>query len=179
MKNYRSKGTMSQSHSSGQPIAEPNHSFRSRLSLKEELLLAIAPTLTILSVMALVEWLSRQHLLFASLAASAFLIYLDPHHSSNTARTLSLSQLIASTIGLLANFILGAGYNAGAVAMLVTIVFMIVLDIVHPPAVSTALSFAFLAGSKNNLALFSLAVVMIALLVGLQRLSLWMLTRFK
>ncbi len=129
--------------------------------------------------MTLVEWWSQQHLLFASLAASAFLIYLDPHHNSNTPRTLILSQLLAVTIGVLANSFLGAGYNASAVAMVVTIVIMTVLDIVHPPAVSTALSFAFVAGSQNNLALFSLAVGMIALLVGLERFSLWILARFR
>lgn len=169
---------MNQSHPSLKPFERTNRSFRCRLSLKEELLLATAPTLTILSVMALIELLSRQHLLFAPLAASAFLIYLDPHHISNTARSLIMSQLIAATIGLIANSILGAGYLAAAVAMVVTIILMIVLNIVHPPAVSTSLGFAFLAGSNNNLILFGLAVGVISLLVGLERFALWMLARF-
>ena len=34
--------------------------------------------------------------------------------------------------------------------MLGTVVLMIVLDAVHPPAVSTSLSFAFRAGSVSN-----------------------------
>lgn len=169
---------MRQNRFSSKPTKGANRVLRQHLSLKEELLLATAPTLTILSVMTLIECLSRQHLLFAPLAASAFLIYLDPHHSSNTARTLILSQMMAATIGLLANFSLGAGYLSGAVAMVLTIVFMIVLNIVHPPAVSTSLGFAFLAGSQNNLALFSLAVGAISLLVGLERLVLWILARF-
>ncbi len=168
---------MSRNRFSLKLIEDTNRSLRQRLSLKEELLLATAPTLTILSLMALVEVLSRQRLLFASLASSAFLVYLDPHHRSNTARSLLLSQLMAATIGLLANFVLGAGYSAAAAAMVVTIVLMIVLDVVHPPAVSTSLSFAFLAGSKNSLVLFSLAVGVIALLVGLERLALWILAR--
>ena len=159
------------------PMDNAKRSLRQRLSLKEELLLATAPTLTILSLMALVEVLSRQRLLFASLASSAFLVYLDPHHSSNTARSLLLSQLMAATIGLLANVALGAGYSACAAAMVITIVLMLVLDIVHPPAVATSLSFAFLAGSQNNLVLFSLAVGVIALLVRLERLIFWMLAR--
>jgi CBS-domain-containing membrane protein len=160
------------------PIAGTDRPSRRYLSLKEELLLATAPTLTILSVMALVEVLNGQRLLFASLAASAFLIYLDPHHGSNAARSLILSQLMAAAIGLFASFVLGASYMSAAVAMVVTIAFMIVLNIVHPPAVATSLSFAFLrVDRENNFILFSLAVGVIALLVGLERLMLWLLAR--
>lgn len=159
------------------PIAGTDRPSRHYLSLKEELLLATAPTLTILSVMALVEVSNGQRLLFASLAASAFLIYLDPHHASNTVRSLILSQLMAAAIGLLASFVLGAGYISGAVAMVFTIVFMIVLNIVHPPAVATSLSFAFRVGRENNFILFSLAVGVVALLVGLERFLLWLLAR--
>lgn len=168
---------MRQHRFSLKPIGTVQRSLRQRLSLREELLLAIAPTLTILSLMALVEVLSRQRLLFASLAVSAFLIYLDPHQASNSARSLILSQLMAATISVLANFILGAGYSAAAVAMVLTIVLMIVLDVVHPPAVATSLNFGFLAGSQNNLVLFSLAVGGMAVLLRLQRFALWILTR--
>lgn len=49
---------------------------KQRIGLKGELLLAAMPTLTVLLVLALVEALSNQRLLFASLASSAFLIYL-------------------------------------------------------------------------------------------------------
>jgi CBS-domain-containing membrane protein len=81
------------------------------------------------------------------------------------------------TFGLLTNFVLGAGYISGAVAMVITIGCMIVLDVVHPPAVSTALSFAFQADIENNLVLFSLAVGAVALLVSLERFVLWILAR--
>lgn len=145
---------------------------RQRLLPKAELLLATAPALTVLSVMALVEVLGQQRLLFASLATSAFLIYLDPHNRSNNVRALILSQLMAALIGSLANFALGAGYISGAVAMVTTTVVMIVLDLVHPPAVSTSLMFAFLADSKGDLALFGLAVGIIALLIGIERFAL-------
>ncbi len=168
---------MSANRSSLKPIQGANRSLRQRLSLKGELLLATAPTVIVLGVLAFVEVLSRQRLLFASLASSAFLIYLDPQHGSNTTRTLVLSQLMAATIGLLAYLILGAGYGSGALAMVLTIVLMIVLDIVHPPAVSTSLSFAFRAGNENNLVLFSLAVGVVAALVSLERLTLWLLAR--
>lgn len=84
---------------------------------------------------------------------------------------------MAATIGWLAFLILGTGYLSGAVAMVVTIMLMIVLDAVHPPAVSTSLSFAFKAGNENNLVLFGLAVGVTTALVGLERLALWILAR--
>jgi hypothetical protein len=52
---------------------------------------------------------------------------------------------------------------------------MIVWDVVHPPAVSTSLSFALRAGNENNLILFSLAVGITAILFVLERLALWIL----
>lgn len=141
-------------------------------------MLAIVPTITVLGVFALVEVLSQQRLLFASLAASAFLIYLDPQHGANSMRTLILSQMLAATLGLILFLMLGAGYLSGGLAMLGTIVLMIVLDAMHPPAVATALSFAFRAGNESNLLLFAMAVGITAVLVLLQRVALRMLGRY-
>ncbi len=168
---------MNQNFSSLKPLEGANRSLRSRLDLKGELALATAPTVLILTVLALVEVLSRQHLLFASLASSAFLIYLDPQHGTNTARTLVLSQMMAATIGLIMYSIFGSGYISGGIAMSITIVLMIVLDVVHPPAVSTSLSFALRAGNESNLVLFGLAVGITASLVGLERFALWILAK--
>lgn len=152
-------------------------SRRRRLGLRRELLLAVAPTLTVLLVLALVEAVSKQRLLFASLASSAFLIYLDPQHSVNQARTLLLSQLGAAVIGMLCFLILGPGYLSAGTAMVLTIVTMIVCDAVHPPAVATALGFGLKAGDTSNLALFCLALGITAVLLGLQRLTLWLVLR--
>jgi CBS-domain-containing membrane protein len=121
------------------------------LDLKGELALATAPTLTVLGVLALVEVLSRERLLFASLASSAFLIYLAPQHGTNRVRALILAQMMAATIGLIRHLFLGSGYLSGGSAMMVTIALMILLDVVHPPAVSTSLSFALRAGNESNL----------------------------
>jgi CBS-domain-containing membrane protein len=140
------------------------------------MVLATAPTVVVLGVLALVEVLSRQRLLFASLASSAFLIYLDPQHGTNTVRTLVISQLMAATIGFMAYSFLGSGYISGGTAMVVTIVLMILLDVMHPPAVATSLSFALKAGNENNLVLFGLAVGITALLAELQRIAVWLLT---
>ncbi|MGE5649703.1 HPP family protein [Noviherbaspirillum sp. UKPF54] len=150
---------------------------RRRIGLKGELALALLPTMIVLLVLALVEALSRQRLLFASLASSAFLIYLDPENTVNQVRTLLLSQLGSAALGLLSFELLGPGYLSGGIAMLIAIVGMIALDAMHPPAVSTALSFGLRAGDASNLALFSLAVGITALLIGMQKSALWLLRR--
>lgn len=132
-----------------------------------------------LVMLGFVEALSRQRLLFASLASSAFLIYLDPNHGTNSARTLLISQLSAAGIGFLTYIAGGAGYISAAVAMVATIVLMIVFDVVHPPAVSTCLSFALRAGSDSNLMLFSIAVGIVVILLLLEQTTLWLLARLQ
>ena len=107
--------------------------------------------------MGFVEVLSRQRLLFASLASSAFLIYLDPQHGTNLVRTLVLAQLMAALLGWSIYSLSGPGYFSGGIAMVLTILLMIVFDAVHPPAVSTSLSFALRAGNEKDLVLFGLA----------------------
>lgn len=161
------------------PIEGAARPARQRLPLVAEFALALLPTLVVLAVFSLVELFSRQRLLFASLAASAFLIYLDPQHGTNRVRTLVLSQMLAAAVGFAAFFFLGPGhpYLAGGAAMVITITVMIVLDVVHPPAVSTSLAFAFRAGDESSVAIFGMAVAITALLVGLQRAAVWSLAR--
>lgn len=160
------------------PLSEQPAPTRRRLSIRNELTLAVLPTLTVLAVLALVEAWSKQRLLFASLASSAFLIYLDPQHGSNSVRTLVLSQMLAALIGFGAFSIFGPGYFAAAGAMVAVITLMIVWGVLHPPAVSTSLAFAFRSGDENNLLLFGLSVGLIAVLVLLQRFSSWLLARY-
>lgn len=161
------------------PVEGADRSLRKRLTLKGELMLALLPMVTVLSVFALVEVFSNQRLLFASLASSAFLIYLDPQHGTNTVRTLVISQMLAAVLGWAAYLALGPGYLSGGTAMAATILLMIILDAMHPPAVSTALGFAFRAGVESNLVLFGLAVLLVAILVVLQRAAVWLLARYK
>lgn len=139
--------------------------------------LALLPTATILIVLAIVESLSNQRLLFASLASSAFLIYLDPEHGTNSLRTLVLSQMLAAGLGAAAFILLGPGYWSAASAMVLTITLTVLMNAVHPPAISTSLAFAFRSGPESNLALFGMAVLLVAVLVVLQRVSLWILRR--
>jgi CBS-domain-containing membrane protein len=160
-----------------QPLPGASRSIRQRLSLKDEFILATLPTLAMLAVLALIELLSQQRVLFASLASSAFLIYLDPQHGANSVRSLVLSHLAAAVIGAGMDAALGAGYDAAGAAMAATIIFMITVDAVHPPAVGTALSFAFRSNDVGVLVLFMLSLSVIAILVILQRVVLHLLGR--
>ncbi len=164
-----------------EPLREPARSpsgSRTRLEVRRELALALLPTLTVLLVMAFVEALSRQRLLFACLAGSAFLIYLDPHHSTNKARTLMIAHTLAALLGFGCNTVLGNGYASPGLAMTLSVLAMVLLDVVHPPAVSTSLAFALRAGKDSNLLLFELSLGLIVLLLLLQRALLWLLGRF-
>jgi CBS-domain-containing membrane protein len=152
---------------------------RRRLTIRNELALAVLPTVTVLAVLALVEALTEQRLLFASLASSAFLIYLDPEHGANRVRALVFSQFFASLIGWAAFETIGAGYIAAGTALVVTTVAMILADAVHPPAVATAMSFALRAKDASNLLLFILALTITAALVAMQRAAVWSIVRLR
>ncbi len=149
----------------------------SRYDVKTELALAIMPAVIIIAVLVLLEAFSKQQLLFSSLASSAFLIYLDPKHPTNSIRTLMIAQLSASVIGYLIYLVAGSGYLAAAISMIFAIIVMIVAKAMHPPAVSTALIFAFEHKDVNNLMLFFLAVLLLAILIVLQRASIWLIQR--
>lgn len=168
---------MAERMESMEPGGRAGRRMRQRLPLRAELTLAVFPTAMVLAVLAFVEALSHQRLLFASLASSAFLIYLDPQHGTNSVRTLTVSHLAAALLGWGLFMILGPGYLSAGSAMVGTIVLMIVLDVVHPPAVSTAMGFALRAGGAGNLLLFGLSLGIIAVLVVLERAAVWMLAR--
>lgn len=152
---------------------------RPRLGWRRELALALLPTATVLVLLWLLKLLSNQQLLFASLASSCFLIYLDPGHPANSARTLLISQLSAAGLGFGLHAWLGPGYLGAALALVSIIGVMILTDTMHPPAVATALNFAFRAGTgEGNLALFGLAVGLVLVLLAVQRGSAYLVRRF-
>lgn len=161
----------------GEQLSGTRHRGRRRYSLQAELTLAILPTLTILIVLLLVETLACQRILFASLAASAFLIYRDPYNQMNSIYSLLVSQTGGATFGLLSYILLGEGYGAAALAMLSTIIFIISLDAIHPPAIGTAISFGFRAPNTNAFFLFLLALGMVAVLLLLEQIILWIVRR--
>jgi hypothetical protein len=159
---------------SGVVAAQPGWKQR-RLSVRDALALALLPTATMLPMIAVVEAFGRHHALCASLASSAFLIYVDPRHAMNGVSALVLSQITAAGVGWLMWLLLGGGFAAAASAVPLAILLMILLQgvyppaAVHPPAVSTALAFATHLDPTGSFVLFAIAVGITALLVVLQR----------
>lgn len=153
--------------------------MRKRAELKTEIALAVMPALTVIAVFMLLHAFSKQQLLFASLASSAFLIYIDPKHPANSIRTIIIAQVSAAVIAYITYLVAGNGYVAASVSMIIAIVVMILAHAMHPPAVSTALLFAFQPAKPNVLLLFLLAVVLLVLLVILQKASLWIIERME
>ena len=151
--------------------------MKRRLGLRDELLLAALPTATVLLLLGLVKALGRQHLLCATLASSAMLIYLDPKHETNTVRTLFVAQMAAALVGWALCSLFGPGFLAAGTSMTATILLMILFDAVHPPAASTALAFSLRQGENSSLVLFGLAVGITAALIFLQKMALWLLDR--
>jgi CBS-domain-containing membrane protein len=147
--------------------------------LVRDLALAVPPTLIVLAATFLIEELRHERVLFASLASSAFLIYRAPNHPMNDVRVMVTAHLVGVTLGFGAATVIGAGYLAGAAAMIATIVILVVLKAVHPPAISTALGFAFFERKDQSAGLFLVALVMLATLVLLQRAAVWALRRFE
>ncbi len=113
-----------------------------RPDVKGELLLALLTTVTVLVVHWQVKALTRQRLLFASLASSAFFLYLDPHHGTNTTCALVSSHLMAGAVAPRTHQLFGHGDLAAARTMVTAILAMVLLDVVDPPAVSPSLGFA-------------------------------------
>lgn len=146
-----------------------------RYNIKTEVLLATMPALVVIAVLFLLETFSRQQLLFASLASSAFLIYLDPKHPTNSIRTLIIAQVSAALIGFLVFVLVGKGYGPAALSMILSITVMILSRSMHPPAVSSALTFAFQSTRPNTVMLFFFAVLLLVILIVLQRASLWLI----
>lgn len=148
-----------------------------RFDLKTELVLVTLPTSIIVAVLFLLKAFSKQELLFASLASSAFLIYLDPKHPTNSLRTLLIAQTAAAIVGYLVYLLAGPGYLSAALSMIAIVLLMIFTKTMHPPAVASALTFAFQDNKPDTLALFLFALLLLVLLIILQRTSLWLIRR--
>jgi CBS-domain-containing membrane protein len=135
------------------------------------------PVTMIIAVLMLLEVFTNQKLLFSSLASSAFLIYMDPKHPTNRIRTLTIAQMSAAVIGFLIFILIGPGYLSAAVSMIIVIIVMIWTKAMHPPAVSSAMIFAFQYTKPNTLMLFMMAVLLLVMLIVLQKASIWILKK--
>lgn len=152
---------------------------RYRTWLFNEIALALPPTVVVLAAFFGTQMLTAHPILFASLASSAFLIYHEPRHRMNRLRVMITAQFLGAAIGTGAPLLFGPGYVAGAVSMVLTITLLILLHIVHPPAVSTSLGFALLGPRYGTLEAFLLAVAIVATLAVLQVIAIWTLQRIE
>lgn len=137
---------------------------RRQIGLKGELVLAVLPTAMVLIVIWLLDVAANRQVLFTSLASSAFLIYREPTHPMNSIPTLVVAHTLAALVGFGVFTLLGTGYAAAGLSMVVSILVMVVLNVVHPPAIGTALNFAFRAPDDDALVLFELSLLIIAVL---------------
>src|SRR5262245_59647610 len=128
-----------------------------RLSVRDKLVIAILPTATVLPMLGVIEAFGRHHLLCASMASSAFLIYWDPRNEMNSVRAVVLSQMTAASVGWLMWLLLGGGFAAAALAIPLAILLMILFRAVHPPAVATALAFAMQLDPGGSIVVFAIA----------------------
>jgi hypothetical protein len=149
--------------------------MRKRYDLKTIVSLALLTTLTMAVVLFLLEIHSKQHLLFASLASSAFLIYLDPQLPSNSIYTLSIAQVSAAPVGFGILKLVGPYYTSAMIAMVIAIALTVLLNVMNLQAVSTALTFAF--ETVKKLPLFLIALNLLVILIVLQKVSVWLISR--
>ena len=70
-----------------------------------------------------------------------------------------------------------ASYVSAGVALAIAIFAMVALDVVHPPAIGTALTFAYRPGDEDNLGLFLVALLLVVVLTGLSTATTWTLRR--
>ena len=162
------------------PLAETSSASKNtlrRFDLKTDILLAIMPAIAMVGVLISLHIFGKQDILFSSLASSAFLIYLDPKHPTNSVRTLIIAQVSAAVIGYFVFLLAGSGYVSAGISMVLSIVVMILAKAMHPPAVSTALLFAFQYTKANTLLIFVCAVALLVILIVLQHLSLWLIRK--
>ncbi len=138
--------------------------MRSRDSFAQALLRATPPTITVLAMTAVVQFGAHTRVLFAPLAASAFLIYHAPHERSNHVGVIVISQLVGAACGLGVAAFGHPGYVSEAIAMLLTISALISFDLLHAPAVPTALIFADAPVAFDNVAFFAIDLAILAAL---------------
>lgn len=95
------------------------------LKVRLRLCLAIIPAVVVLLIVGCLEALGDQLLIFTSLASSAFVVYFDPEHPTNRVRTFLIAQSGAALLGLGSVSLLGAGFAAAALTMVLTVFFML------------------------------------------------------
>jgi CBS-domain-containing membrane protein len=150
---------------SGRP-APPAPVSRKRPTFSRLFVVTVATMVTILVVLIIDQDVGKQPLLVASLASSSFLMYYQPLNEVNRFGPLVLGQLTCAVFGFLANLLLRDPLSSAAVAVSFSVVAMMLLRIVHPPAVATSLVFAYRPHGVSALGTFFLTLLVVLVLAA-------------
>ena len=119
---------------------ETNHT-----SHKERLLSGITTFFAIVCVAFVTQWTlphSFHVLLFASTAASAFLVFTLPHGALSQPWPVFAGQMLAVLVGIMASRWISSAMLSVAIAVGATVILMHYLRCIHPPGGATAFYFA-------------------------------------
>ncbi|WP_426119501.1 HPP family protein [Kocuria sp. LHG3120] len=133
---------------------------------KRVAMVGAATVITVVLMIVVVEQIARQAVLVTSLAASTFLLYYQPLHRMNRFVPVVGGHLIAAGVGFLSDKFIPGGTLAPAVAITVTVAALAGLRIIHPPAVSTSVVFAYRPHEVSALLTFSLTLVVVVALAA-------------
>lgn len=125
-----------------------------------------ATVITVVLMIVVIEQIAEQAVLVTSLAASTFLLYYQPLHRMNRFVPVVGGHLIAAGAGFLADEVIPSSTVALAVAITVTVVTLASLRIIHPPAISTSVVFAYRPHDASALLTFSLTLAVVVALAA-------------
>lgn len=78
-------------------------------------------------------------LFMASLGASAVILFAMPDSKAAIPRNVFVGHVVSAIVGISSSMLFGATWLAAAIAVSVSIAFMMIADAVHPPGGATAL----------------------------------------
>ena len=135
-----------------------------RYSVQHLAAVSIATVLSVIAVIFVVQELASRPILVASLGSSAFLLYFQPRNEVNNFRPLVLGHLLAAATGYGANLLLPEPYLSVATGLAVTVLLLTGLRLVHPPAISTSLVFAYRPEQAEAIVTFGLTLLVVVAL---------------
>ena len=135
-----------------------------RYSAEHLAVVSIATVLSVLAVIFVVQELARRPILVASLGSSAFLLFFQPRNEVNNFRPLVFGHLLAAATGYGANLLFPEPYLSVAGGLAVTVLLLTGLRLVHPPAISTSLVFAYRPEQAEAIVTFGLTLAVVVAL---------------
>ncbi|MDX1664458.1 MAG: HPP family protein [Candidatus Promineifilaceae bacterium] len=135
-----------------------------RYSAEHLAAVAIATVLSVVAIIFVVQELATRPILVASLGSSAFLLYFQPRNEVNNFKPLVFGHLLAAVTGYGANLLFPEPYLSVASGLAVTVLLLAALRLVHPPAISTSLVFAYRPEQAVAIVTFGLTLAVVVAL---------------